>query len=68
MNKYYMAKMTNLDQTLLQLADLVPSSPTKEPLRPKRYFSLDPNVFSYSDVEVGEVPGRRAKSSPTASA
>ena len=58
------------------IADLVSSSPAKEPLRPKTRLQSrkaswvypDPNVSSDSDVEVGEVPGRSAKSSPTAGA
>ena len=61
-------------QEIRYIADLVPSSPAKEQLRPKTRLQSrkeswvypDPNVFSDSSVE--EVPGRRAKSSSTASA
>ena len=58
------------------LVELVPSSPVKEPKHPKTrlqsrkdsWVPLDPNVFSDSDIEVGAVPGRRAKGSSTTSA
>ena len=58
------------------LAELVPSSPSKEPKRPQTRLQSrkdswvfpDPNVFSDSHVEVGAVPGRRAAGSTTTTA
>ena len=58
------------------LEELVPSSPSKEKMRPQTrlrsrkdsWVYPDPNVFSDSDIEVGAVPGRRAAGSSTTSA
>ena len=60
------------------VAELVPSSPAKEPQRRRTSLQTrragwalpDPNVFSdsESDVVIGAVPGRRAAGSSTTSA